>query len=68
MLLYHGLVPERQLENELMRTGEPRGFHHVLERRAGIRQCDVLPHGAAEHHVLLQHDADLPTQTRRINQ
>src|SRR6185436_12063489 len=68
VLFDHGLVTERQLEDEFMRAGELGGFHHVLERRAGIGERDVLAHRAAEHDVLLQHHADLPPQAGGIDQ
>ena len=38
-----------------------------LDRHGGIGQRDIVAHRAVEQHVVLQHDADLPTQPGRID-
>jgi hypothetical protein len=42
--------------------------HHRFQRQAGVGQGDVLADGAAEQHVLLQHDADLAAQAPAVGQ
>src|ERR1051326_3564538 len=61
-----GVVALGELEDEIMRAGEPRRRDHALERHARIGERDVLAHRAVEQHVLLQHDADLAAQPGRV--
>ncbi len=68
MFTDQGVVTLRQLEDELMRPGEPGRGNHRLHRQAGTGQGDVLTHTAIEQKVLLQYHADLASQPRGFNQ
>ena len=65
-LLDHRVVALRKLGDELVRAGEPRRLHHHHPRHRRIAERDVLVDRPVEQDVLLQHDADLPSEPARI--
>jgi hypothetical protein len=64
----HGVVAFRQFQDEVVRAGQLRRPHHLLQRRARIGQRDVVADAAVEQHVLLQHHADLAAQRGGVGQ
>ena len=66
LLPHHRVVALGQLGDEVVRPGELGRVDHRLDRRGWIGDGDVLPHRSVEQHVLLQHDADLAAQLRRV--
>ena len=56
-----------ELENEVMGAGELCCGDDALGRHGRIGESDIVPHRAVEQHVVLKHDADLPTQPGRID-
>lgn len=61
------VIALRELEDEVMGAGELGRLDDAIHRERGIGQRDVVPHGAVEQKVLLQHDAHLPLQPGRIH-
>src|SRR5262249_33557550 len=45
-----------------MRSREPRCRNNLLNRKGRVCKRDVVAYRAVEQHVLLQHNAQLPTQ------
>ena len=66
-LLDHRVVALRQLVDELVGAGEAGDLDHPRARHRRIGEGDVLVNGAVEQQVLLQHDADVAAQPRRID-
>jgi hypothetical protein len=61
-----GVVALAQLEDEFVRSREPRRCDDTLHRHGRIGERDVLAHRAVEQHVLLQDHADLAAQPCRV--
>ena len=61
------VVPLGQFHNELVRPSELRRLHHRLHRQPRIGQGNVVAHRPVEQEILLQHDADVPTQPGGIH-
>ena len=66
-LLDHSVVALRELVDELVGAGEPGDLDHPGARHRRIGEGDVLVDGAVEQEVLLQHDADVAPEPRRID-
>src|SRR2546428_4015749 len=57
-----GFVPRRQSFDELVGVHQTRGRDDLVGVRLGLPVGDVLPHGHAEEHGVLQHHGDLLAQ------
>src|SRR5215472_8830482 len=57
----------RQLEDELVGSGELGGGDHPAHRNARIGQRNVLAHRAVEQNILLQDDPDLASQPGHVD-
>ncbi len=62
LLLEHGVVAVRKLDDEVMRPHGARGPLDLRLRRAGRPVADVLEHGAGEQEGILQHHGDVPAE------
>ena len=67
VLSHQRVIAFRQFQNEFVRAGQRGRLHHRLHPQPRIGQRDVVAHGQVEEKILLQHDADLPAQPRRIH-
>ena len=56
----HGVVPVRQLADEVVRVRRLRRRDHLLQRRLRQAVADVVQHRAVEQVRILEHHADLP--------
>jgi hypothetical protein len=61
------VVPFREFADEFVRAGELGRLDDRIKRQHRITQRDVVPDGAIEEGVLLQHDADLLAQAGRVD-
>ena len=57
--LQHRRIAVRQALDEFVGAGELRRPHHLFKRCRRLCHRDVFAHGAAEHEIFLQHDANL---------
>src|SRR6185437_8054644 len=62
-----GFIALRQALDELLRAGEPRRAHRVLETKAWPPGEDIVLDRAAEQEILLQHDAEALAQMAQID-
>ena len=66
-LLDQCVVAFGELVDELVGAGEPGDLDDARARHRRIGEGDVLVDGAVEQEVLLQHDADVAPEPRRID-
>ena len=68
LFAHQRVVALGQLRDELVRTGQLRRLHHLLDGGCRVGDGDVFAHAALEQPVVLQHHADLSAQLRGIDQ
>ena len=63
----HVVVAFGKFQDKVVGAGKPRGSDDLLHGCGRVRKGDVIADAAVEQEVLLQHDADLAAQPRRVD-